>query len=52
MLISPRLFVHFNPNEELVLSCDASPFGVGAVLAHQVEDDVQNVSSREKLFTN
>ena len=33
-LTSPKLLVHFNPKLPLVLAVDASPYGVGAVLAH------------------
>ena len=38
VLISPRLWVHFDPKKKVSLTCDASPYGLGAVLAH-VEDD-------------
>ena len=37
-LTSPCLLVHFDPRRELVLSCDASPYGAGAILSHQEED--------------
>lgn len=33
LLTSESLLVHFNPDAPLILSCDASPVGVGAVLA-------------------
>ena len=34
LITSPAVLVHFDPNKEITLSCDASPVGVGAVLAH------------------
>jgi len=34
MLKSSTLLVHFDPEKELLLACDASPYGVGAVLSH------------------
>lgn len=34
-LVSPVLLVAFDPEKELLLQCDASPYGIGAVLAHK-----------------
>ena len=37
-LTSSDLLVHFNPELDLLLMCDASSYGVGAVLAHRMPD--------------
>ena len=38
LLMSSSLLVHFNPDLDLILMCDASSYGVGAVLAHRMPD--------------
>ena len=40
-LKSPSLLVHYNCSLPLVLSCDASPYGVGAVLSHVMSDNLE-----------
>ena len=37
-LTSATVLTHYNPDLDLILDCDASPYGVGAVLSHQLED--------------
>ena len=38
LLTSSKLLVHFNPQLPLILACDASAYGIGAVLAHTMPD--------------
>jgi len=34
LLTSDHLLIHIDPTKKLFLACDASPYGVGAVLLH------------------
>ena len=38
LLSSAQLLAHFDPDLPLLLACDASAYGVGAVLAHRLPD--------------
>ena len=62
-LVSPRVLIHFDQKLKIILSCDASPTGVGAVLAHQlsygserlklsVRDVTEICSDRQGIFVN
>ena len=38
LLTSSRVLVHYNSKLPLVVACDTSPFGLGAVLSHRLEN--------------
>ena len=37
-LTSAGVLAHFDHEQRIILSCDASPYGIGAVIAHQTPD--------------
>ena len=41
LLRSPRVLVHYDSLRPVVLSCDTSPNGVGAVLSHIMDDNTE-----------
>ncbi|XP_048513423.1 uncharacterized protein LOC125501460 [Athalia rosae] len=40
-LISPRVLAHYDPNEQIILACDASHYGLSAILSHKYKDNTE-----------
>lgn len=46
MLQSDALLVHYSSEKKLLLACDASPYGIGAVHSHIDDNNVERPASR------
>ena len=51
MLTSSKVSTHYDPTKPLILSYDASPYGVGAVLSHQMGVGEQPIAFASRLLS-
>ena len=51
LLSTAPLLTHYDPSRPLMLACDASPYGVGAVLSHRVDDTERLVAYASRTLT-
>ena len=40
-LTSPKLLIHYDPQQKLLLCCDGSPCDIGAVISHVMDDGAE-----------
>lgn len=50
-LCSAPVLAHFDPDRELLLECDASPYGIGAVLFHRIDGEQRPIGFRSRTLT-
>ena len=52
LLTSASVLIHFDPQKPLVMTCDASPYGIGAVLSHKTDRGEQPIAYVSRTLTS
>ena len=51
-LVADKVLVPYNEKRKLILACDASPYGVGAVISHVMDDGEERpIASASRTLT-
>lgn len=50
-LIMAPILVHYDPTQPVVVCCDASAIGIGAVLSHRIDDDERPIAYTSRLLS-
>ncbi|XP_064470040.1 uncharacterized protein K02A2.6-like [Ornithodoros turicata] len=51
VLVNSGFLTHFDPSRELQLECDASPYGIAAVLSHRIKGQDRPIAFRSRTLT-
>lgn len=52
VLIESNFLVHFDPKFKIKVKCDASPYGIGAVLMHEINNKEYPIAFVSRTLTN
>ena len=51
LLKESNLLVHFDPSKEVILTCDASPYGLGAIISHVIDGGDRPISCASRTLS-
>lgn len=52
LLLNNQLLIHYDPNKEIAIFCDASPYGLGAILSHIIDKEDKPVLFSSCMLTD